>query len=89
MPLRKRQSDPSYSPCDGEELRDRVGGIPWELSGQESACNARDMEPMSLGREEPLEKGMATHSSVFAWRVPWTEEPGGLQSMESQRIRHN
>ena len=43
----------------------------------------------SLGREEPLEKEMATHSGVLAWRVPWTEEPGGLQSMGSQRVRHD
>ena len=42
-----------------------------------------------LGWEEPLEEGMATHSSVLAWRIPWTEEPGGLQSMESQSIGHN
>ena len=43
----------------------------------------------SLGQEDPLEKGMATHSSIIAWKVPWTEEPGGLQSMRSQRVRHN
>ena len=43
----------------------------------------------SLGREDPLEEGMATHSSVLAWRIPWTEEPSGLQSMGSQRVRHN
>ena len=43
----------------------------------------------SLGQEEPLEKGMATHSSILAWRIPWTEEPGGLQSMESQRVGHD
>jgi len=43
----------------------------------------------SLGREDPLEEGMATHSSVLAWRIPWTEEPGGLQSMGLQRIRHD
>ena len=42
----------------------------------------------SLGREDPLEKGMATHSSILAWRIPWTEEPGRLQSMELQRIGH-
>ena len=42
-----------------------------------------------LGWEDPLEKEMATHSSIPAWRVPWTEEPGGLQSMGSQRVRHN
>ena len=43
----------------------------------------------SLGLENPLEEGMATHSSVLAWRIPWTEEPGGLQSMGSQRVGHN
>ena len=43
----------------------------------------------SLGWEDPLEKGRATHSSVLAWRIPWTEEHGGLQSMESQRVGHN
>ena len=42
-----------------------------------------------LGREDPLEEGMATHSSILAWRIPWTEEPGGLQSMGSQRIGHD
>ena len=40
----------------------------------------------SLGQEDPLEEGMATHSSILAWRIPWTEEPGGLQSMGSQRV---
>ena len=43
----------------------------------------------SLGQEDPLEKGMATHSNILAWRIPWTEEPGMLQSMGSQRIAHN
>ena len=43
----------------------------------------------SLGQEDPLEKEMATHSSILAWRIPWTEEPGGLQSMESHRVRHD
>ena len=43
----------------------------------------------SLGQEDPLEKGMATRSSILAWRIPWTEEPGGLQSMGSQRVGHN
>ena len=42
-----------------------------------------------LGWEDPLEKGMATHSSILAWRIPWTEEPGGLQSMGLQRVRHD
>ena len=43
----------------------------------------------SLGWENPLEKGTATHSSILAWKIPWTEEPGGLQSLESQRVRHD
>ena len=43
----------------------------------------------SLGWEDPLEKGMASHSSILAWRIPYTEEPGGLQSMGWQRVRHN
>ena len=43
----------------------------------------------SLGQEDPLQKGMATLSSILAWRIPWTEEPGELQSMGSQRVSHN
>ena len=42
-----------------------------------------------LGRRDPLEKEMATHTSFLAWRIPWTEEPGGLQSMELQRVGHD
>ena len=43
----------------------------------------------SLGQENPLEKEMAMHSSILAWKIPWTEEPGGLQSMGSQRVGHD
>ena len=43
----------------------------------------------SLGREDPLEKEMVTHSSILAWRIPWTEKPGRLQSMGSQRVGHD
>ena len=46
----------------------------------------QETQVRSLGQEDPLEKGMATHSSILVWRIPWTEEPGGLQSMGSQRI---
>ena len=49
----------------------------------------RETWAQSLGREDPLEKGMATHSSILAWRIPWTEEPEELQSMGSQGVRHN
>ena len=52
--------------------------------GKGPACNAGD-----LGWGEPLEKGRATHSSILGWRIPWTEEPGGLQSMGPQRVRHD
>ena len=55
--------------------------------GKESACNAETLV-RSLDWEDPLEKGMATHSSILACRIPWTEEPGGLQSTESWRVRH-
>ena len=48
----------------------------------------QETQLQSLGWEDPLEKGMATHSSILAWRIQWTEEPGRLQSMGSQRVRH-
>ena len=47
------------------------------------------MGVLSLGHEDPLEKEMATHSGILTWEIPWTEEPGGLQSMGSQRVRHS
>ena len=62
-------------------------GFPGGSDSKESACNARD-QVRSLGQEDPLEKGMATYSSILAWRTPWTEEPGGLQSSGSQRVGH-
>ena len=48
-----------------------------------------ETQVQSLGQEDPLEKCMATHSSILAWEIPWAEEPGGLQSMGSQRVGHN
>ena len=48
-----------------------------------------ETQVQSLGQEDPLEKGMATHSSILGWEIPWTEEPGGLQSMGSQRVGHS
>ena len=48
-----------------------------------------EMQVPSLGREDPLEEGMATHSSILAWRIPWTEEPGGLKFLEWQIVGHN
>ena len=48
-----------------------------------------ETQVQSLAREDPLEEGLASHSSVLAWRILWAEEPGGLPSMESQRVRHD
>ena len=62
-------------------------GFPGGASGKETACQCRrGKRVQSLSRENPQEEGMAIHSSVLAWRIPWTEEPGGLQSMGSQRV---
>ena len=49
----------------------------------------QEMQVPSLGQGDPLGKGMATHSRILTWRIPWTEEPGGLQLMGSQRVRHD
>ena len=49
----------------------------------------QETQVVYLGWEDPLEKGMATHSSILAWRIPWTEEPGGLQSMGLQRVGYS
>ena len=49
----------------------------------------QETQVQSLGWEDPLEKEMAAHSSILAWRIPWIEEPGGLQSMGLQRVRHD
>ena len=52
-------------------------------------ANAGGIRDPSLGQEDPLEEGMATHSSILAWRIPWTEKAGGLQSMGLQRVGHD
>ena len=62
-------------------------GLPWWLSGKEPTSTGGTGS--ILGQEDPLEKEMATHSSVLAWETPWTEEPSRLQSMGSQRVGHD
>ena len=62
-------------------------GFPGGSNGKTSACNAGD--PVSIPGAGGLEKGMAIYSSILAWRIPWTEEPGELQSMGTQTARHN
>ena len=67
-------------------------GFPGGTSGKEPTClptqETQERQVQSLGWEDPLEEGMAIHASILAWRIPWTEEPGGLQSMGSQRVGH-
>ena len=70
-------------------------GITWELVASLVAQMAKLLPTMRetrvrfLGQEDPLEKEMAIHSSTFAWKIPWTEEPDRLQSMGSQKVRHD
>ena len=68
-----------------------LGGLPSGSMDKASACNAGDEGrfEQSPGREDPLEEGVATSSSILAWKIPWTEGPGRLQSMGSQRVRLN
>ena len=62
--------------------------FPRWLSGTEPACQAQETRIRSLGPEDPLEEGMAIDSRILAWRIPWTEEPGGLQSTGLPRVGH-
>ena len=62
--------------------------LPWWLR-RLSVSTIWETRVRSLGQEDPLEKEMAMHSSTIAWKIPWTEEPGGLQSMGSQRVGHD
>ena len=73
--------------CQEIEENNRMG----KMVAQRLKClpARRETRVQSLGREDPLEKEMATHSTILAWRIPWTEEPGRLQSTGSQRVRHN
>ena len=67
-------------------------GLPSWLRGKEyplTIQGPQETPVRSLGREDPLEEGMGNHSSTLAWRIPWTEEPGGLQSIGSLRVRHD
>ena len=69
----------------------QVDGLPQWLSNKEFACNTGAQKPQvqSLGWEDPLEEGMATHASIFAWRIPWTKEPGRLQYIWLWKVGHD
>ena len=63
-------------------------GLPRWLSGEEPACQTGDAGSIP-DQEDPLEKEKSTHSSILAWKIPWTEEAGGPQAKQSQRVRHS
>ena len=66
-----------------------ASGASWVAQTVKNLSAMRETWVQSLGLEDPLEKGIATHSNILAWRIPWTEKPGGLQSMGSQRVGHH
>ena len=70
---------------------DRGGGLPSgsEVKNLPAVQEMQETQVQSLGREDPLEEGMATQSCILTWRIPWTEGPGRLHSMESQRVGHS
>ena len=80
-----------------EKVARQLWGFPGGSEDKESACNAGDLNlpamqetwVRTLGQKDPLEEGMATHSSILAWRIPWTEEPGRLQSIGLHRVGHD
>ena len=82
------------SPLPGQ-LWQGILGFPGSSDGKKAAQTVRNLPAVQetwvqpLGQEDPLEKEMATHSSILAWKIPWPEEPVGLQSMGSQRVRHD
>ena len=85
-PLRRRQWHPTpvLLPGKSHEQKSLVGYSPWGCKESDTA----EQTHMHTCREDPLEKGMATHFSILAWRIPWTEEPGELQSIKSQSQTH-
>ena len=103
--MRCRKGDPLWSPATGQPCCCCIAPVPERLlhlsapispyQGFPGGSVVKRLPPMqetrvqSLGREDPLEKEMATHSRILAWRIPWTEEPGGLQSTGSQRVEHD
>ena len=85
------KSEPQKSESKFIQRDTQSVGFPGGASGKEPTCQCRRRKTwvQSLGWEDPLEEGMATHSRILAWRIPWTEETGGLQSIGSQRIGYD
>ena len=84
--------DKKWREAEAKRSRSQVReGLPCQILAQmvKNLPGMWETQVQSLDLEDPLEKGMATHSSIFAWRILWTEEPGRLQSMGSQRVAHD
>ena len=64
-------------------------GLPWWLSGKKNLPAMQETHVLSLGQEDPLEEGMAIHSSILTWSIPWIEKPGRLKFMGLQRVKHD
>ena len=83
LDLANNLDKPPWSSSSGQT------GFPGGLDSKKNLPSVQETQVPSLDREDPLEKEMAPHSSILVWRILWTEEPGGLQSMGSQRVRHD
>ena len=79
-------------PIFSSEKCRRISPLHWGCPGGSAVKNLlarQEPQVLSLGRDDPLEEGMTTHSSILAWRIPWTEEPGGLRSIGLHRVGHD
>ena len=88
IPLYVPTPGPSQRPNSDLKPACSSQGLPGGSDGKEAACSAGDLDSIS-GSGRSLEKGMVTHSVILAWRIPRTEEPGGLQARGPQRVRHD
>ena len=86
--MESETSNPQILPLQLVTSKHAEGLLRW-LSSKESPCRCRRCWFNPLSWEDPLEEEMATQSSILAWEIPWTEQPGGLQSMGSQRVGHD
>ena len=84
---RKPQQSPLHKKKQlNKRIKNSIKGLLWWFSGWDSKLPMQKTQVWSLSREDPLKKGMTTHSNILSWRIPWTEEPGGLQSGGSQTV---
>ena len=86
---RKETTATKFQKLESKWMRPGASQVASVVKNLPANAGDQEMQVRSLGHEDPLEKGMANHSSILAWRISWTEEPGGLQSMESEKVGHN